>query len=424
MRERDILLQKGSFSAAGYPQPYVKGRYHACISHICYTKSDQPDLHPAAGRSDCSSDAHSRFDRQALPIKDSPVRVRILEVDDTHIEQYGIVKTGSQRLSLEVLSGAFKGQKVSGVNMLMGKMEFDTIYLPGDRALGTLYTDADGDLSSITLTGYYRLDAELILLGIFALFLLLFAGITGLKALVSFLFSGVMIWKVMLPLFLAGYDPVFVSLSVVVAVSAVILFLVGDLSQKGAAAFLGTVAGVLITCSTAIIFGSAFRISGAVKPFAETLLYSGYPHLDLTKIFLAGIFLAASGAVMDISMDVASAMEEVQLHQRGISRKDLILSGFRVGRSVVGTMTTTLLLAYSSSYMGLLMVFMAQGTPPAQIFNLSYVAAEILNTMAGSFGLVVTAPATAIIAGILYTRKHPAPAEKTADGSAPAALEP
>jgi len=60
------------------------------------------------------------------------------------------------------------------------------------------------------------------------------------------------------------------------------------------------------------------------------------------------------------------------------------------------------LLAYSSSYMGLLMVFMAQGTPGMQILNLNYVAAEILNTLIGSISLVLTAPLTAVVAGILY----------------------
>jgi uncharacterized membrane protein len=52
--------------------------------------------------------------------------------------------------------------------------------------------------------------------------------------------------------------------------------------------------------------------------------------------------------------------------------------------------------------MGLLLVFLAQGTPLLQILNLNYVSSEILNTIIGSFGLVLTAPLTAVISGILY----------------------
>jgi uncharacterized membrane protein len=67
-------------------------------------------------------------------------------------------------------------------------------------------------------------------------------------------------------------------------------------------------------------------------------------------------------------------------------------------------MTTTLLLAYSGSYSGVLMVMMAQGVPMANILNLSYISAEILHTLVGSFGLVLTAPLTAVIGGLVYSR--------------------
>ena len=76
-----------------------------------------------------------------------------------------------------------------------------------------------------------------------------------------------------------------------------------------------------------------------------------------------------------------------------------------VGRSVVGTMTTTLLFACSSSYLTLLMVFMAQDIPLANMLNLSYISAEILTTLVGSFGLVTVAPLTALAAGLVYKRE-------------------
>lgn len=76
-------------------------------------------------------------------------------------------------------------------------------------------------------------------------------------------------------------------------------------------------------------------------------------------------------------------------------------SGMNVGRSVIGTMTTTLLLAYSGGYLSLLMVFAAQGTPVINVLNLKYVAAEIMHTLIGSIGLVTVAPFTALMSGLL-----------------------
>ena len=56
------------------------------------------------------------------------------------------------------------------------------------------------------------------------------------------------------------------------------------------------------------------------------------------------------------------------------------------------------------------MVFMAQGTPLYTIFNLKYVAAEILHTLVGCFGLVTVAPLTAVTSGLLLTRRGERPA--------------
>jgi uncharacterized membrane protein len=148
----------------------------------------------------------------------------------------------------------------------------------------------------------------------------------------------------------------------------------------------------------------AFHLNGAVMPFAETLLYSGYAHLDLTGIYVAAIFVAASGAVMDLAMDVAASQNELVTKAPDITMRDALWSGIRVGRSVVGTMTTTLLLAYSGGYVTLLMAFMAQGVPLINIFNLLYVAAEVVKTIVGSFGLVLVAPFTAVVGAIIYTR--------------------
>ena len=76
-----------------------------------------------------------------------------------------------------------------------------------------------------------------------------------------------------------------------------------------------------------------------------------------------------------------------------------------MGRAVVGTMTTTLLLAYSGGYLTLLMVFAAQGTHPMDFLNSTLVSAEIVKTLVGSFGLVLVAPFTAAVGAWIYTRR-------------------
>ena len=334
-------------------------------------------------------------------------RGRVVETDDANIQQFGMVKQGEQGVSLEILDGSFQGKILEGFNPLLGQMDRDTIFQEGDIALVVISLNPDGTLRYVNPQSHYRLGTQLFLLALFALLLVVFGGWTGLKALLSFLFSALAIWKVLVPMVLKGADPVWLSLGVVAAMSAAIIFLVAGPTRKGLVAFLGAFLGVLTSCLLAIHFTGALHVHGAVLPFAETLLYSGFGHLDLSRIFVAAVFLAASGAVMDLAMDVAASMDEVVAKKPDISMVEAIGSGIVVGRAVVGTMTTTLLLAYSGSYVTLLMAFMAQGVPLANLFNLIYVAAEVLKTLVGSFGLVMVAPFTALVGGMVFTRRSP-----------------
>ena len=105
---------------------------------------------------------------------------------------------------------------------------------------------------------------------------------------------------------------------------------------------------------------------------------------------------------MDLAMDVAAAMDEIYHLHPDISRLEHVRAGLRVGRAVIGTMTTTLLLAYSASHITMFMLFISRGLPLATILNSPMVAAEVLNTLVGSFGLIAAAPFTAIVAGLIY----------------------
>ncbi|HEX9016770.1 MAG TPA: YibE/F family protein [Chloroflexota bacterium] len=331
-------------------------------------------------------------------------RGQVLEVDNSLLKQFGLVREGVQTLRVRLLDGPYAGAEVSATNNVVGKMEIDKIFSVGDTAIMVLRLDGD---RLVTATAYdqYRLDAQLLLLAVFAFLLIGFAGWTGIRALVSFAFTALLLWKVLLPAVLREWDPIWTSLLVVAVLCGTTLFLVGGLTRKALVAFLGSILGIGVTCALALLFFGPLHVHGAVQPFAETLLYSGYPQLDLSRIFLAGIFVSASGALMDLAMDISAAVNEVVRKKPDISRWEAIWSGLAVGRAVSGTMVTTLLLAYAGGYMAMLMLFMGQGIAPLDMVNINYVAAEILKTIVGSFGLVTVAPFTAVVAGVLYAAK-------------------
>lgn len=333
----------------------------------------------------------------------------VLEVDNSSILTSGLIQSGEQTCVLEVEDGMFKGQEINGVNFLSGSLEKDKIFEAGDRALVTISHDGK-EITSAVISDHYRLGKEAILLALFGVFLILFAGKNGIQAVFSFVITILMIWKVLVPCYLKGYSPVWLGIGITVLLTAIIIFFVYGWDKRTTVATLGSLLGTLTTCILGILFTDLFKIHGAVMSNAESLLYSGYQNLDLTAIYMSSIFIGASGAMMDLAVDITSAVYEVIEKKPEMRWREATKSGMNIGKAAMGTMTTTLLLAYSGGYITLLMVFMAQGTPIDHILNYKYVAAEFLDTIIGSFGLVTVAPFTAVVAGFLLT-KHPSTVE-------------
>ena len=329
-------------------------------------------------------------------------KAEVISTDESSIISTGLIQSGEQICQLELLDGKFKGEKVSGINLLSGSLENDKIYSAGDEAL-VVVSYNDGGITSVTMTDHYRVDKEIILALMFVILLILFAGKNGMFAVLSFVITVLMIWKILVPCYLKGMNPMWVGMGITVALTAVIIFLVYGVDKRTLTAFMGSMLGTVTTCIIGLIFTDLFKIHGAVMSYSETLLYCGYQHLNLTQIFTSGIFIGASGAMMDLSVDITSAVHEVIQKKPDISWKEAAKSGMNFGRAAMGTMTTTLLLAYSGGYIALLMTFMAQGTPIMNILNYKYVASEILDTLIGSFGLVTVAPFTALMSGLLLT---------------------
>lgn len=331
------------------------------------------------------------------------VKARVISVDNTFLRHTGILYSGEQSCEIQVLQGTRKGQTMRGINLMSSSLESDKLFEPGDTAL-ILLSNRD-DTSSATMIDHYRIPYISILVGIFVLLLVAFAGWLGLRAILSFIFTVLAIFKVLIPLMLEGYNPILSSMFISVLTTTVIILLVYGWTREFAAATVSTVLGTVSTAVIALVFIGLVQINGAVMPYAESLIYAGYPNLNLTAVLIGSIFLACSGALTDIAVDITSAIHEVIEKRPDISRLEAIKSGLYVGRNAIGTMTTTLLLAYSGGYIGMLMVFVAQGTPINNVLNLNYVAAEIINTMAGSIGLVLVAPLSAVIGGIMLVRR-------------------
>jgi len=192
-----------------------------------------------------------------------------------------------------------------------------------------------------------------------------------------------------------------------VIVLAATMYLINGWTKKSLAAFGATLGGILTACLAAILFGHAVNLSGYNVSNIENLMFVAQNTLiDVGQILFAGILFASLGAVMDIAMDVTAACAELERHKPDISRKALFTAGMNVGRDVMGTMSTTLILAFFGGSLGVWLLDYAYDLPYLQLINSNAVGIEIMKGFSASFGVIFTVPIAAALSAATHKVEH------------------
>lgn len=330
---------------------------------------------------------------------------RVDETDNSTLYNNGYFRVGEQRLKVTILSGSHKGYESEAVNMLSGTLSSDKLFSPGDKAWVLIERDSDNNPIFINAVDYWRGGREIAVAVIFMMALIVFASIHGGAIILSFTLTLLFLWKVLIPLTLKDFNPVLIAVASLFLLTITTISLILGCSRKALSAILGAIATDALVAILSLLATSFLLLDGFNLEGSESLLYSGFGNLDFSLIFSSVVMLSSGGAVMDLSVDVVSAMEEVYLRNPNVGRKELILSGIRVGRAGIGTQTSTLLLAYLSSYLVPFMVYMAQSTPLMNIVVSKEIASAIAETAVGCVGLVAVAPLSALIASFFIYRK-------------------
>ena len=105
-------------------------------------------------------------------------------------------------------------------------------------------------------------------------------------------------------------------------------------------------------------------------------------------------------------MSIASSMKEVKINNPEISKRQLVKAGFNVGRDIMGTMANTLILAYAGGAMYTLLLISSYKLPFERMLNQDVMAAEIIQALCGSIGLIFTIPITTLAVSLIGVDKE------------------
>lgn len=326
------------------------------------------------------------------------LRGKVIDVQDFQSESDYIML--EQRVEVEVTSGEYQGEVFTVKNTLMD--HYYDFYLEEGQEILLLAELEDGLIGNVYFKEMVRDKYLYYFIGIFIFLLLLVGGKKGFKTIIALGFTGFVIIKMLLPLILQGYNPILTSVVLASATAIFTLLIIGGLEKKTIAAIVGTIFGVLTAGFLALWIGNLAHLTGFSSEEAQMLMYMDNVEIDVRGILFAGIIIGSLGAVTDVGISIASAVSEVVKVNPRIDSYSLLVSGINVGRDIMGTMANTLILAYVGSATPLLLLITGYEMPWIKVSNLDLIATEIVRSVAGSIGLVITIPVTAIVAAWLF----------------------
>ena len=324
------------------------------------------------------------------------------------------LRLGAQEIEVEILSGPHKGEVLETTNYLSAYANVDCKL--GTRVIVRLDYDDQGEPYILSVPNYDRGIVLAGMLAVFCLILILTGGKKGVMALLGLAYTLAGVWFLLIPLLLRGAPPIPTAVAIAALTAAASLLMLTGFTRKTLAASLGCVCGVAAAGLFAWIVGEITPISGFNMSEAEDLVLRAYDSpLQIRGLLVSGILIASLGAVMDVSMSIASACNELREVEPSITPGRVFRSGMNIGRDAMGTMANTLILAFAGASLNMLVLFQVYGYPLIQIANSDSMAIELIQSVAGSVGIILTVPLVALFSARLFRGAAP-PSPKPGKG--------
>lgn len=308
-------------------------------------------------------------------------------------------RVGDQELEIRILSGDHKDEIMTVTNYMSALFNVDVDQ--GDRIIVRIMIDEDGSYYA----SVFNYDRGIVLgafLLIFFALLAILGGKKGIGALAGLLLTLGCIWFILIPCLIRGVPAIPVTIGVSAVSAAAGLIFLNGYSKKTLCAVCGCVGGVLAAGIAAAAVGTLSPMNGFNMQEAENLiLYGADRGLKVSGLLVCGVLISALGAVMDVALGIASSVWEMKEQNPDASAKSLFRSGMQIGKDAMGTMANTLILAFAGSSLNMLILVQTYDIPFLQLINTDSIALEVVQSVAGSVGILLTVPLVAFISARL-----------------------
>ncbi len=223
-------------------------------------------------------------------------------------------------------------------------------------------------------------------------------GWKGVRALLSLSLSLLVIFFVLLPLTLKGYNPVFVASIVSILLLVITMIFTHGYNKVTMSAFFGCAVSVFITIIISYIIIIKAKFTGFNSEEATYLYYNTSGMINFKLLTISSFIIGVIGVVNDGAITQSGMVRELKRLNSNLNFFEYYKRAMKVGNEHAGTLINTLLLVYVSSSLPLLLFLYTGDTPIHILLNKEVISVEIIKALVGCIGLLLSIPLSTLFA--------------------------
>ena len=225
----------------------------------------------------------------------------------------------------------------------------------------------------------------------------------GIKTFFSFLISIILIIIYIL-LMQVGINAIALALFICILVSIISVFFLNGYNLKTKVSFISIIMVLLIIFVLIYVIGKRANIGCFGEESLETIGIFNYNiNYNMNDVIIGVYLVSIIGTVIDTSISVASAMNEVLENNRNISTKELYISGMNVGGDILSTTINTLYFALICTFIGFFMWH--RGMSIENIINYKIFAKDLIQLLIAFISSILIIPITSFVGSKILLKK-------------------
>ena len=327
--------------------------------------------------------------------------IEVLEEKEEFISDDYILKT--QILSIEITNGDKKGDTAIIENEGIASLDRFRQLKEGDKIV--VVENISNEEGKYFFYDYNRFSPLIIILIIFALFVIYIGRKRGLGALLGLCFSIFILFYFIIPQIITGANPIYITLLGAFLIATGSLFLSHGFNRRTVLTWLSTITTLFVAIGLSTLLIDYLSLFGMGSEEAVYLSIGEYSSINLKGLLLSAMVIGTLGVLDDVTATQTAIVWELKKTNFNLKWRELYSKSLVVGREHIASLVNTLALAYAGAALPLFILLYTNEFVPFWLkVNSEPIAEEIVRTVLGSTALILAVPISSLFAAYFISR--------------------